>query len=327
MHAPSASIVAQACEARCCTRCRAARSSSASRSSSSCCAVGVAARQRAAVPQRRRHASPAWRSRSAPATSSFQLIVLAKRRLLWRVRRKLILSYIFIGFVPALLLVAFFAAVRLPAVLQLQLVPGAEPAARAERQARFLAQSTALEIQRAGGRDVAGIIARRQANAAERVSRTSRSPSCRSTARATNRRSSNSGKAAAGLSGQSAATSGRGRTSTPPRAVPAWIDCAGLLRRAGLLAPAAVGGDDADTHLLVRGGRVSRFAATRLRGRRRPARSTIAIRQQLRRETGVELQERRRAAPTKPDRTRKPLRGRGRRRRRAAARSSPTAAS
>ncbi len=33
----------------------------------------------------------------------FRLLVLAKRRLLWRVRRKLILSYIFIGFVPALL--------------------------------------------------------------------------------------------------------------------------------------------------------------------------------------------------------------------------------
>src|SRR6476469_9781881 len=36
-----------------------------------------------------------------------RLLVLAKRRLLWRVRRKLILSYVFIGFVPALLLVAF----------------------------------------------------------------------------------------------------------------------------------------------------------------------------------------------------------------------------
>src|SRR3954453_11920933 len=37
----------------------------------------------------------------------FRLIVVAKRRLLWRVRRKLIISYIFIGFVPALLLVGF----------------------------------------------------------------------------------------------------------------------------------------------------------------------------------------------------------------------------
>src|SRR6185436_21030840 len=38
----------------------------------------------------------------------FKFLVTAKRRLLWRVRRKLILSYIFIGFIPALLIVAFF---------------------------------------------------------------------------------------------------------------------------------------------------------------------------------------------------------------------------
>ena len=38
----------------------------------------------------------------------WQLIVLMKRRLLWRVRRKLILSYMFIGVVPALLIVGFF---------------------------------------------------------------------------------------------------------------------------------------------------------------------------------------------------------------------------
>jgi sigma-B regulation protein RsbU (phosphoserine phosphatase) len=38
----------------------------------------------------------------------WRLFLLMKRRLLWRVRRKLILSYIFIGVVPALLIVAFF---------------------------------------------------------------------------------------------------------------------------------------------------------------------------------------------------------------------------
>ena len=38
----------------------------------------------------------------------WRLILLTKRRLLWRLRRRLILSYIFIGVVPALLLVAFF---------------------------------------------------------------------------------------------------------------------------------------------------------------------------------------------------------------------------
>jgi sigma-B regulation protein RsbU (phosphoserine phosphatase) len=38
----------------------------------------------------------------------WRLFLLMKRRLLWRVRRKLILSYIFIGVVPALLIIALF---------------------------------------------------------------------------------------------------------------------------------------------------------------------------------------------------------------------------
>src|SRR5690349_19973705 len=36
----------------------------------------------------------------------FRLSVIANRRLLWQLRRKMILSYIFIGFVPTLLIVA-----------------------------------------------------------------------------------------------------------------------------------------------------------------------------------------------------------------------------
>jgi hypothetical protein len=35
-------------------------------------------------------------------------VALAKRRLLWRVRRKLIISYIFMGLVPAALIIGFF---------------------------------------------------------------------------------------------------------------------------------------------------------------------------------------------------------------------------
>ena len=42
------------------------------------------------------------------AVFAFRIVVLAKRRLLWRVRRKLILSYIFIGVIPALLILVFF---------------------------------------------------------------------------------------------------------------------------------------------------------------------------------------------------------------------------
>jgi sigma-B regulation protein RsbU (phosphoserine phosphatase) len=44
----------------------------------------------------------------ALAWFAWRLFVLVKRRLLWRVRRKLILSYIFIGVVPSLLILVFF---------------------------------------------------------------------------------------------------------------------------------------------------------------------------------------------------------------------------
>src|SRR5690348_5457802 len=38
----------------------------------------------------------------------YRVFVQLKRRLLWRVRSKLTLSYVFIGFVPALLIILFF---------------------------------------------------------------------------------------------------------------------------------------------------------------------------------------------------------------------------
>src|SRR5439155_2877238 len=93
---------------------------------------------------------------------AFRVLALAKRRLLWRVRRKLIVSYMFIGFVPAFLLVAFslLCAFLLFYNFSSYLVQSRLRAL--SEQARFLAQSTALEIQRAGGRDVANILTRRQ---------------------------------------------------------------------------------------------------------------------------------------------------------------------
>ena len=44
----------------------------------------------------------------AVGTFAWRLFVQIKRRLLWRVRRKLILSYIFIGVIPSLLILVFF---------------------------------------------------------------------------------------------------------------------------------------------------------------------------------------------------------------------------
>jgi sigma-B regulation protein RsbU (phosphoserine phosphatase) len=90
-------------------------------------------------------------------------LAFAQRRLLWRVRRKLIISYIFIGFIPAILIIAFcllgglllfsnFSAYVLQVRLQSLTV-----------RAQAVASTTTVEIQRAGGRGIAAIVARRQA--------------------------------------------------------------------------------------------------------------------------------------------------------------------
>src|SRR5262245_10084711 len=94
-----------------------------------------------------------------------QLIVLAKRHLLWRVRRKLILSYVFIGFVPAILIVSFFLLSGFLLFYNFSSYLVQSRFRAIEDRARFLAQSIALEIQRGG--DATTVLARRQGNGDE----------------------------------------------------------------------------------------------------------------------------------------------------------------
>ena len=92
-----------------------------------------------------------------------RLFIAAQRRLLWRVRRKLILSYIFVGFIPAILIVVFFLLGGFLLFYNLSSYLVQSRIRALSDEARFIARSTALEIQRAGGRDVANILTRRQA--------------------------------------------------------------------------------------------------------------------------------------------------------------------
>ena len=87
-------------------------------------------------------------------------LATARRRLLWRVRRKLIISYIFIGFVPATLIVAFFLLAGLllfsnvsSYLLQSQLRTFVD-------RARTSAEEAGLELQQGG--PIAPLLARRQ---------------------------------------------------------------------------------------------------------------------------------------------------------------------
>lgn len=95
----------------------------------------------------------------------YRLFALARHRLLWRVRRKLILSYVFIGVVPALLIVAFFVLCGLLLFFHISSYLVQSRLRSLTEQAQFQAKTAAMEIQRTGGVAAAeSILARRQAN-------------------------------------------------------------------------------------------------------------------------------------------------------------------
>src|SRR5262249_12414922 len=109
-------------------------------------------------------------------------------------------------------------------------------------QARFIAQTTALEIQRSGGRDAAAIVTRRQATAAEQFPGASitvvpASPGC-------------AGGPAAKTPALTA-TAGPWSHVAPPTSIPSWVDCRGYSGVFAYSHPRTA--NEADAHLLVRG--------------------------------------------------------------------------
>src|SRR3954470_14542358 len=94
-------------------------------------------------------------------------LALAQRRLLWRVRRKLIISYVFIGFIPAILIIAFFLLGGLLLFSNFSSYLLQTRQQSLTQQAQAIASTTAVEIQRAGGRGVSSIAARRQSAVAK----------------------------------------------------------------------------------------------------------------------------------------------------------------
>lgn len=91
--------------------------------------------------------------------------VWAKRRLLWRVRRKLILSYVFVGVVPALLVITFFLLAGLILAFNISSFLVQSRVRNLTDQARFLAQTVQLEVQRSATPDaVAEVLERKQAS-------------------------------------------------------------------------------------------------------------------------------------------------------------------
>lgn len=81
-------------------------------------------------------------------------IVWAKRRLLWRVRRKLILSYVFVGLVPGLLIISFFLIAGFLLFFNVSSYLLQSRVRTLIDQARFTAESAALETEHGDPTDV-----------------------------------------------------------------------------------------------------------------------------------------------------------------------------
>jgi sigma-B regulation protein RsbU (phosphoserine phosphatase) len=177
--------------------------------------------------------------------------VWMRRRLLWRVRRKLILSYIFVGLVPSLLIVAFFLLAGLllfrnvaSYLVQSRLTAHVE-------QARFLAQTVLLDVQRAGSAEaVRDTLERQQASAAARYPFLSialvpaRGLACPQAL----------APVAAGRMPPVAlpTTAGPWAHLAAPLALPAWMTCDGVARVMAYDAAGGAQGEDPDVRLVAR---------------------------------------------------------------------------
>jgi phosphoserine phosphatase RsbU/P len=181
-----------------------------------------------------------------------RLVFWAKRRLLWRVRRKLILSYVFVGVVPVLLVITFFLLAGLLLFFNVSSYLVKSRIRSLTDQAQFLAQTTA--------RSCSG--ARRPARRSRRSSGGRRAASPVSVPVADHRAGERADVRGAARARRSRAAeppgepAGVGRAVVAPRRAggPAgkWITCDGF---AGLLAysvPPTAGDPQAHTRLVTR---------------------------------------------------------------------------
>jgi phosphoserine phosphatase RsbU/P len=98
------------------------------------------------------------------------LLLGLKRRLLWRVRRTLVLSYVLIGFVPVLLLLALFFLAGWLMFFNIRSYLLRDSLDALVADAQVMAETAVLEMQRtAGPAGTRAVLERKQANAAARA--------------------------------------------------------------------------------------------------------------------------------------------------------------
>ena len=164
-------------------------------------------------------------------------LVWLRWRLLWRIRRKLILSYVFIGFVPVLLIAAFFLFGGLLMFLNVSSYLFKQGVEDLIAEAEVIADATVLELRgRSTGDEIPDLLARQVSGATQRLPGISMALVPVSAPTSSSRL------------GATALTAGPWRHVEPPMVLPAWVGTDGV---AALLAY-RVGGVERRTTLIIR---------------------------------------------------------------------------
>jgi phosphoserine phosphatase RsbU/P len=175
------------------------------------------------------------------AILAYRLFVVTKRRLLWRVRRRLTLSYIFIGVVPALLITTFVLLCGVLVVLNLSSYLMQSRVRGVVNEVQFLAQTAAVELPRTSGTAAFGdTLQRRQA------ATVSRYPAASYAVVPMERTCADGSAREQGARVFDPIAAGPWAHLDPPTAVPSWVTCAGY---AGVIAYAE---PDGPTRIAVR---------------------------------------------------------------------------
>jgi sigma-B regulation protein RsbU (phosphoserine phosphatase) len=191
-------------------------------------------------------------------------IALANRRLLWKVRRKLIISYIFIGFIPSILIIAFFLLGGLFLFSNFSSYLVQNEIRGLKDRTTSIAAALALDIQRGGRVDLRTTVSRRQAIVDSEIPGVSMavlplSRPCGDSTRGPDDR------AQASLSPNvSPVTTGPWDHVEPPRSLPEWLgDCGGFTGLIAYGSPSVgAGGETQQSRNIGTAGEIGLFASS-----------------------------------------------------------------
>ena len=210
-------------------------------------------------------------------TLGYHLFVDVKRVVLWRVRRKLTLSYVFIGFVPVLLIITFFLITGVLLLNNVSAFIIHNRVAAMQREAQSLAEIAAAEVRNTEPPSVDRVLARLQETAAATY------PGIAYTWAPAPQRCSDSPSPLEGPPVARPILDGL----TPPREVPPWIPCRGFTGVVEYVEPPLAA--------RMRGHLAARAVAWPDRAVARAIVVTVplvdAVEKQMEAETGVELRD------------------------------------